>query len=173
MINNRSILLLLIFYTNSSFAAKDFYKREEIGQYYEYDMEGSRAHMIWHKLRGHAKSAAGVPFKSVRWSVGKAHRSTVAMVKSVKLFLSPSHSINGRRTAIQNALDDWERHLPYNDYRHLAHRENSVALTDIASDSWLLLKKSLYNAGVVLPRESYRTLKALIKGALKTVDPEM
>lgn len=156
-----------------SFADTNFYKRDEVGQYYEYGMEGSRKHMIWLMSKKHAKSVLGFPLKGVRWSVGKAHRGTRAVVSEVKLFFSSSRSTSGHRTAMALALDDWERQLPYNDYSHMARRENTVLLSDIASDSWLLFKRSIYNAGVVLPRESYRTVKALIKGALKTVDPEL
>lgn len=145
---------------------------KELGEYLEYDLEGSKRAIIRRELSYHTKQIIKAPFKATRWVSRRVVRGIRGAVVSVRGFFSESRSVSGRRADISRALDDWQSQLYYNDYHNLEGRDRQVSLLAIAGDSWFLLRRSLYTAGVILPRESWRTLKAGVYAAFNVLVDE-
>jgi hypothetical protein len=139
------------------------------GEYYEYDLVGSPKDEAMHVVRHYAKQIATAPLRAVRWTCIKGHHTTKKIITTVRQFFSSSRSINGQRSQIQYALNNWQSELDHNNYNNLEGRDRDVSLTIIASDSWYLLKSALYNAGVRLPKETVKTLKSFVYGACNCV----
>lgn len=146
--------------------------RTEIGEYLEYDLERSRAVMMRREISYHGKKIIKAPFKATRWISARIARGMRNAALSAQRFFSDSHSVSGRHREIARALDDWQSQLYYNDYHNIEGRDRQTSLLAIAGDSWFLLKRSLYTAGVILPRESWRTLKAGVYGAFNILIDE-
>ncbi|MCA9508926.1 MAG: hypothetical protein KC505_10945 [Myxococcales bacterium] len=137
----------------------------EIGEYLEYDLERNKAAILKREAKYHGAKIIKAPLIATR-KINKKVANKISQTKnSIKLFFSSSRSVSGNRSAIPHALENWQSTFYYNDYRNLERRDQPVSLMSIAGDSWYLLKRSLYTAGVVLPRESWRTLKSLVYGA--------
>ncbi len=145
------------------------YAIDRPGEFYEYDVEGSRGHQVRHWFARGIKNTISAPFRATRWVSVKIIRQSRGMVNAVERFFSNSRSINGQRSQIQYALNNWQTQLDHNNYHNLEGRDRDVSLMLIASDSWHLLKSALYNAGVRLPKETYRTLRAMVYGAFSCV----
>lgn len=168
----KSSFLLISLASSPLMSVHSHYVEGKRGEYYEYDLEGSGKDQAIRELKHGGKVVLKAPLKACRFISGKTCQKSSRLYRKVRQFFGDSHSINGQRSEVRKALADWESQMHYNDYHHLEERDRQVSLGVIASDSWYLLKSSLYNAGVVLPKESYRTLKATVYGAFNWLEDD-
>lgn len=162
--NRKLFFIALTVFSCSIYCAPKHLKKSEMGEYLEYDME-SRSMILRREFGYHAKTIVSTPFKAIHYATVRLDKAIKHTKNSIKRVFSNSRSVHGQNRRMKKALRNWQGLMYYNDYNRIDERNNDVSLIGIASDSWYLLKHSFYSVGVVLPRESYRTLKTAFYGA--------
>ncbi len=159
-------LLLLFFVALPLCAGKHFHiKDSQQGEYYEYDLVGSHKDQVKREMGYHTKKALKAPFKFV----GKCYHTTKGAMKgtlrSIELFLSDSHSINGQRQDFTKAVSEFEVQTAF-DYYYVDDfdREDAHCIFGLPTALWKTFKNILYTAGFRFPRATWRTVKGIFHG---------
>ena len=141
------------------------YKTDQIGEYYEYDIEGSAKDQALRKFRRKSKKVLMAPLK-VSWrGVIRGKKTLKKTSQAVEAYLSGHKMPYAKRVNLNKALTDWEGALNF-DPNGLGEEKTKSApgLLYIPREAWRLLKYSLYLAGFKLPRETARKVKDMVYG---------
>lgn len=140
------------------------YKADQIGEYYEYDLEGTPKERDRRKARYHARKTMMIPLK-----VG-----TGVFRVSIKAIKKTSHAVEAylrgkkrpytRGGDLNKALTTWEGALRFDPRGPSSNPKRHEGLFFIPHESWRLLKYSLYLAGFRLPRATKKVLKNMVYG---------
>lgn len=166
-----NIILLTIAWPNFAGGHEHEMKKSQVGEFYEYDIEGSHSDQVKREVGYHTKQVIKAPFKFV----GKCYRTSKSAIKgalhSIELFLSDSRSINGKRQNFKNAVSDFEGSAAFNDYyNHENDREGSHCMFGAPNALWKVFKNFLYTAGFVFPRETWIIMKSIFHGTCACVN---
>ena len=132
------------------------FKKDQIGEYYEYDIEGSPRDQLFKKYRRRSKKILFTPLGISRQGLGLGRKGLKKISHAVEIYLS-GHKQNN----INKALSDWEGALSFDPGEK---SKSAPGLLYAPREIWRLLKYSLYLAGFRLPREVMKKIKDLVYG---------
>lgn len=158
-------IIALLLFCGAGLAKHDHYSEKQIGEYYEFDIEGTRGDQVRRAVTYHTKQVIKAPFHAV----GFVYRTTTGAVKrslkEIELFLSDSRSVTGKRRQLKQALGEWAVDPMVEGYLIEHDRDaGSNCFLGIPSAALKLLKNSLYSVGIALPRGTWRTIKSFAQG---------
>jgi hypothetical protein len=152
-------LLFVIFIALPIKATYEPYKKDNIGEYYEYDLEGSAHKKARKKARYRSKKIAS-SFYTKSHRVKKSRHKLRKISTLLENYLSNTHKQN-----IHKTLNNWHQMLDLNLVNYQRRHHSSPGPLYIVRESWRLLKYSLYIAGFRLPRAVKKTLKNMLYGS--------
>lgn len=158
-------MMLLCLFSSFLWAEHEHFTGKEIGEYYEFDTEGTRFDQFRHAITFHTKRVVKIPFRVTRFGFHTTKNIIKRSLREIELFLSPSRSIHGRRTQLREALGEWATDPMVENY--LLERDRAAGrnlLLGIPNDVATLLRNSLYSVGIRLPRSAWRTLRSFARG---------
>lgn len=143
----------------------DHIDKDRIGEYYEFDLVGTRRDKIKRELGFHSKRAFKAPFKLTATCYRHTRQGLQSALHSVEMFLSDSRTINGNRRAYKNAVSEFEESaMVHNYYAHDLEHQDSSCMFGLPQGLWRLFKSTLYTAGFRLPRATWHTIKSIFHG---------
>ncbi|MCA9508086.1 MAG: hypothetical protein KC505_06685 [Myxococcales bacterium] len=163
--NYRFFLLAIFMCANCVLAKHDHFSEKQIGEYYEFDIEGNNYDQIRRRISFHSKQVIKAPFKATRFCFRTTKDFIKGMAHDIELFLSDSHSIDGNQNNLHHALKSWSEDSEIEAYvldePHVSGTNCIIALPHAALK---LLKNTLYAVGIRLPRATWRTVKSFASG---------
>lgn len=161
------IIIFLAFAWGAT-AEHDYYKKGQIGEYYDYDVEGSPRKRV---INDHAYSLSHALKKPVKALDKSAHVSYRALKQGSSLlekYLKGTAQDAKQQQKLAHALTDWETALSANIKARAT--KSSPGLLYAPKEAWRLFKYSLYLAGFALPRALKRGAKDIIVNTLRSED---
>jgi len=137
------------------------FKQEQIGEYYEYDIEGTPKDQALRKYRKKSTKIVISPLKASLRGARISRKALKKTFRAVEAYLSGHKKPYNHEKNLQKGLSDWETALSF------APKEKSKTapgMLYIPREAWRLLKYSLYLAGFRLPRESAKMVKNMVYG---------
>jgi hypothetical protein len=154
------LAIIIFFGAFTAQAEYEYYKQGLIGEYYEYDVEGSprmrsfrnKKHVVGHVVKKPFKAS----WKASKYSYAGVKRGSRLLERYLKGSAHDEHE----QQKLARALTEWETALAMS----TEHKKSKSpqGLLYVPCESWRLFKYSLYLAGFALPR-------ALAKGAKNIV----
>lgn len=149
----------------TSFALKattehEYYKQGRIGEYYEYDVEGSQRRSALHKMGYQVKISLKRPAKFM-WNSGKQSCRAIRVAKNMlEQYLRGATKNEEEQQKLSKALTDWESIMT--NMPSLNNSKSPQGLLYVPYESWRLFKYSLYLVGFALPRGLKKGAKNII-----------
>lgn len=140
------------------------YKDEQIGEYYEYDLEGTPKERDRRKARYHARKTIKAPFKASRALFHVSKKTLKKTSRLIKNYLSGKKGTYKGSGDLNKALTTWEGALGFDPRGSSAERSRHEGMFFIPHELWRLLKYSLYVAGFRLPRAIKKELIKMVYG---------
>ena len=156
----RNLLLLSLFFCGTTFA-KDPMK--DLGEYYEYDTEGSQNDQIRREVLHGCKTVASLPFKAVKLSGRKTKKLIKSMVSEIKSLIM-LHDQKHNKKKINSALSNWENIMVHDHTLRHGNLSKKQALTYFPTKAFDTLQSILFNVGISLPISVFRSIKGAIYG---------
>lgn len=164
MKNLFSIIALLLC-CGAGLAEHDHFSDKQIGEFYEFDLVGTRGDQVRRAVTYHTKQVIKAPFQAVGFCFHTASAAVSHTLKEIELFLSDSRSLTGKRRQIKEALGEWAVDPIVEGYLIEHDRDAGTnCFLGIPSAALKLLKNSLYTVGIALPRGTWRTIKSFARG---------
>jgi hypothetical protein len=159
-----ALLLLALLPEQASAKKYQRYKKDQIGEYYEYDVEGSKHAQKRRKARYRAKKITFAPAKSSWHGLKNTHKIIKKTSHALEAYLRGEHQ-NYNKKNLNKALTDWEGALRFEPHGHRSYKKHSSqGPLYVPRESWRLLKYSLYQAGFRFPKAVKKTLKNMVYG---------
>ena len=141
------------------------YKKNQIGEYYEYDIEGSAKDQAFRKYRRKGEKILIAPLKASWRGVIISKKALKKTSQAVEAYLSGRKAPYAQRRNLNKALTDWEGALSFDARGRQGEKSKSTpGLLYIPREAWRLLKYSLYLAGFKLPRKTAKKVKDMVYG---------
>jgi hypothetical protein len=153
----KALTLALVFFSwTQSLSALPHYRPGKLGEYYEYDVEGTPKE----RARRRAKHRVARVIKTpIKYGARGAVLFAKAMKKSLRRLEEYLHGpmSDSERAKLGQALTDWETAMGAYPKRHDLRKPEGLSYVPI--HAWRLFKYSLYKVGFSLPRSIKRAVK--------------
>lgn len=130
-------------------ADQESYKPGDIGEYYEYDNEGTPKERARRQHKQQLGRAIKKPFKGIYHGVKISKKSLGKTKNALENYLKGPLN-EDEKIKLNRALTDWEIALGSGVFNQQA--KNPQGLTYVPKEAWRLFKYSLYKLGFSLPR---------------------
>ena len=154
------ILIFSIFASNISFS-------QNLGEYYEYDTEGSKARQMSREALSSGKKIIKKPFSLSKHGASKIAHGIYGVVKQVKDFIKHNHvDYQQNKTMINNALSGWQDLVLRDPSMSDKKITKQQALVYFPNKMFHTLQTTLIRLGIRLPMHILDGIRGTINGAM-------
>lgn len=158
------VAIILLFTAFGLAAEREYYKKGQIGEYYEYDVEGTPRHRAFRNHEHHLSQGIKKPVKAMIKTGHYGHMGLKRGKTLLENYLKGTAQDEHQQQKLTKALSDWETALTAN-RQHKAPK-SPPGLLYAPQEAWRLFKYSLYLAGFALPRSLKRGAKNIVVNTL-------
>lgn len=140
-------------------------KESRIGEYYEFDTEGTKGDRVGRQLRHCTCKTITAPFRSIRFCYRKTkHLLRAARNNAETVLMNDAAHIDGH-SKIREVLDNWEMSPDTKEIIENDREAGSNCMFGLPQGAWKLLKSALHTAGFKFPRAVWRTIRSFGRGS--------